>query len=120
MNPVKSIDPLFFHEYDIDKYNCVHFLCDAWKHITGEDLAARMSGWLCAVSEKRFLKEQVRQFERLAQPVSPCIVLFQAPGESPHVGLFYRGKVLHIEQTGVQYMPLNVVAFGFNRVRFYK
>lgn len=120
MTAGKSIDPLFFHEYDIDTYNCVHFLCDAWRHITGEDLAGRMSGWLCAVSEKRFLREQVQQFERLSHPVSPCIVLLQSHHQSPHVGLYYRNKVLHLSHDGVQYMPLNVVASGFKRVRFYQ
>lgn len=114
-----SIDPLFGRKYDINTYNCVHFLCDAWLLVTGENLSERMHDFLCAVSAMHPTKQGMRQFKRLPKPISPCIVLMRNSTHS-HVGLFYEGRVLHLDGGGVQWLPLNIVTFGFARVRFYQ
>ena len=41
------------------------------------------------------------------------------PGAAAHVGLFLRGRVLHIKQSGVEYQPLDVAIMGFKTHRFY-
>ncbi|MEC7118978.1 MAG: hypothetical protein VXW65_03615 [Pseudomonadota bacterium] len=115
------IDPLFDRVYHKQRYNCVHFLCDAWKLVTGDDLSARSAGVMRAVSDGKGLqRDDTRAFERLPKPESPCIVLMHGRNKSPHVGLFYRHKVLHITEQGVQYMPLAIASIGFDRVRFYR
>lgn len=115
-----NVDHLFSRRYHIDHYNCVHFLCEAWQAMFNEDLSDRLKGFLRAVSDKQFIRADIRTFKRIAQPADPCIVLFQAPHQSPHVGLFYRRKVLHITPQGVQRVPLSIAAMGFSRVRFYQ
>ncbi|AGH35065.1 hypothetical protein J921_0937 [Acinetobacter baumannii 25493_8] len=36
------------------------------------------------------------------------------------MGLFRLGRILHLQESGVSWMPIQVVqAFGFNRVSFY-
>lgn len=85
-----------------------------------EDLSERLKGFLRSVSDKQFIKNDIKTFKRIEQPADPCIVLFQSPHQSPHVGLFYRRKVLHITPQGVQRVPLSVARFGFSRVRFYQ
>lgn len=113
------IDALFDRTYHKQRYNCVHLVCDAWHLVTGADLSQRMAGVLRAVSDGSGLqRDDMRPFERMTEPESPCIVLMH--GRSPHVGLFYRQRVLHITEQGVQYMPLAVAAIGFDRVRFYR
>jgi hypothetical protein len=114
-----SIDPLLDRVYHRQKYNCVHFSCDAWRHITGFDLAGRAAGVLRAVSEGQLLPSDMRAFKRLAKPVSPCIVLFNGRHVQAHIGVYYNGKVLHITESGVQYMPLDIALIGFESVRFY-
>lgn len=115
-----SIDPLFGREYDIDNYNCVHFLCDAWLHVTGQDLEKRMGAFLAAVSNMKAERQTMREFKRLKQPDEPCIVFFKSRHQSSHVGLFLRHKVLHLSRDGVQFQPLHVVASSFEQVRFYQ
>lgn len=114
-----SIDGLFNRQYDTEHYNCVHFLCDAWQHVTGQDLKQRMDGFLTAVSSMKASRQTMRGFSRLSAPVSPCIVLMKNRFNS-HVGLFYQGRVLHLSEAGVQWMPLPVATFGFQVVRFYQ
>lgn len=114
------IDPLFGKTYNPPHYHCSHFLCDAWQMVTGEDLTARMAGVLRAVSTGGIKKSDFTPFRRIAKPESPCIVLLRRHGVSPHVGMFWRGRVLHISAQGVHYMPLRVVSIGFDKVSFYK
>lgn len=114
------IDPLFHQVYHRQNYNCVHLLIDAWQMVTGEDLSARMSGVMSAVSQGHGLQwGDVRHFERLPKPISPCIALMTGK-QSPHVGLFYNRKILHITEEGVQYMPPEIATTGFDRVRYYR
>lgn len=115
-----SFDHLMGRVYDIDHYNCAHFVCEAWQHETGQDLAHRMQGFLRRVSDKQFLKSDIQQFIKLEQPISPCLVVFQRTGISPHIGLFVRGKVLHLDENGVKFQPLDVVNIGFQRMSFYQ
>lgn len=114
------IDALFSKVYAPPEYHCSHFLCDAWQHITGQDLRTRMAGVLEAVSTGQMKPSDLTQFQRIDAPVSPCIVLLHGRGLNPHVGMFWRGRVLHIGWQGVQYMPLNVVSAGFTKVSFYQ
>ncbi len=54
--------------------------------------------------------------------IEGCIVAFhhRNPNKAPHVGLFRLGRILHLQESGVSWMPIQVVqAFGFNRVSFY-
>lgn len=115
-----SFDHLMGRVYDVDHYNCAHFVCEAWQYETGQDLAHRMQGFLKTVSDRKFLKTDMQQFTKLTTPVSPCVVVFHMPRESPHVGLFIRGKVIHISRDGVKFQSLDVVKMGFKRVSYYQ
>lgn len=114
-----NIDHLFSRRYHIDNYNCVHFLCEAWQAMFGEDLSGRMQAFLVAINDIKPSREAMQQFKRLKEPISPCIVLFK-DSKSSHVGLFYRRKVLHITRNGVQRVPLDIAKVGFKHVRFYQ
>lgn len=91
---------------------------EVWLEITGEDLGSRLPG--LENSTLDFDIKQARKFKRLVRPSSPCIVLMQRPHFTPHVGVFYNGRVIHLKPSGVEYQPLDVVARGFTSVRFYQ
>jgi len=115
-----SIDKYFERTYNRKRYNCAHLVCEVWKDITGEDLSQQMRGFFAGSGETTAIIGDLRNFQKLLKPVSPCIVLFQSPRMSPHVGMFIRGRVLHIQQRGVEYQPLDVVSMNFKRVSFYQ
>lgn len=105
-----SIDPLLDRTWSI-KYTCNEFACEAWQHITGENLEKKMHDFLNGNSH----------FQELSEPISPCIVFFTNNNLTPtHVGVFFDNKVLHLTCRGVQYMPLEVVKIGFKEVSYYK
>ena len=118
---MKSIDCLLDRTYDINNYNCVHFLCEAWLYLFDENLESRLNGFLRAITDKQFIKDDIRTFKKIPQPVDPCIVVMQANLQSPHVGLFYGRKVLHLNgHHAAKYEPLHMAMIGFDRVSFYQ
>lgn len=115
-----SIDTFFHKKYDRNSYNCAHFVCDVWQHVTGEDLTLRLVGFLQAPANRKAVLSDLRSFQRLQTPQSPCLALMQRRGSAPHVGIFIRGRVLHIHEMGVEFQPIDVASRGFERIGFYK
>lgn len=114
-----GIDKFYNRKYDEVNYNCAHLVCEAWEAETGVDIAHNLRGFLLPPSERRVVLSDLRPLTALEVPTSPCIVLMQQRRHAPHVGLFLRGKVLHIKESGVEFQPLEVATLGFKRVRFY-
>lgn len=114
-----SIDKYFNRRYSAKNYNCAHLVCEVWQDLTGVDISHSMSGFLCAPTARTVPRERLRVFRVVPKPVTPCIVFMQRLRSPPHVGIWVRGRVLHIlENSKVQYQPLDVVTRGFKKVRF--
>lgn len=62
----------------------------------------------------------MRGIKRLKSPVSPCFVLMQRSQTIPHIGVYWKGRVLHLNDKGAQYQPLNIARGYFPLIRFYK
>jgi hypothetical protein len=67
----------------------------------------------------RVILSAVRRFQKLEHPESPCFVVMQRSKTQPHIGIFYRGRVLHMKETGVEYQPIPVVRRYFTKIGFY-
>ena len=120
MQTKTSIDVFFHRKYDRNSYNCAHFVCEVWQSLTGESIAHKLAGLLEAPKDRRASFDLRRQFKRLERPESPCLALMQRRGSAPHVGLFLRGRVLHIHEMGVEFQPIDVASRGFEKIGFYK
>lgn len=114
-----SVDKYLDRKLDRETYNCLHFSDDVWFDVTGERLSERLGGLMGRLGTKRITKATVRAFRRLVEPVSPCIVIMKRPGAQPHMGVFIRGNVLHIQEHGVEFLPISLAARGFKSVRYY-
>lgn len=115
-----SIDSFFHKKYNRDFYNCAHFVCDVWEHETGKRIDHNLESFLKPVSQRRVDPALRNLFTKLKEPVTPCIVLMQRKNSPPHVGIYLRGRVLHIHETGVEFQPVDVAARGFEKVGFYR
>lgn len=120
LGEIMSIDAFFNRKYDRNNYNCAHFVCEVWESITGEDLTHKLAGFLRSPDDRRAVLSDLRVFKRLDRPESPCLALMQRRGSAPHVGLFVRGRVLHIHEMGVEFQPIDVASRGFEKIGFYK
>lgn len=113
------IDNFLDRRYNRRSYNCAHFVADVWEAETGEPIREALDGFLAPPRARRVDWSQRRHFTRLEAPRSPCLVLMDRPKSTPHVGMFLRGRVAHIQPVGVQFMPLDIVTLGYKTVRFY-
>lgn len=100
-------------------YNCAHFVADAWERETGHDIRPILVGFLAPARERRALPHVAHDMRRIPAPASPCIVLFRRVKATPHVGLFVRGRVLHLTEQGPIRQLLSVASIGYSSVRFY-
>ncbi len=115
-----SIDAFLGKVYHSGKYNCAHFVVDVWEHVTGVNIEKVMEGFLLPPKD-RFVNKSIRKFfVKLDKPAHMSIVLMRRPRVEPHVGLFYKDRVLQIEKNGVSYQPLSIATIGFKKVSFYK
>ncbi len=113
-------DKYFGRKYDAKNYNCAHFVCDVWQDETGKDIRQAMGGFLAGRGDRRAILADLRAFKRLQAPQSPCIALFQSPRQAPHVGIFLRGRVLHIsKEQGVRFDRMEYAALGAKKIGFY-
>lgn len=115
-----SIDCFLDRTYNKNTYNCAHFVSEVWAYLTGESITNIMQGFLLPVKLRNVPSKLHHCFKKLDKPSELCIVLMQRPRTEPHVGLFYKNKLLHITEQGVHFSPLDVATLGFKNVRFYK
>lgn len=114
-----TIDHFFGRQYS-EEYNCASFACDVWEHLTGVDITIAMDGFLKPITDRSATMDIRKGFVRLKCPQSPCLVAMHRPRTPPHVGVYFEGRVLHIQENGVAYQSIDIASFGFTKVRFYK
>lgn len=112
-----SVDKYLGAMYVDRTYTCLHFANDVWRQETGFELNAELFAYLNGGAANVGMR---KSFERLSEPVSPCIVVFKPKGDGEtHIGVYLRGRVLHLLRQGVQFQPIDIAAVGFKSFRFY-
>lgn len=114
-----SVDPYLRRRYDRREYNCLHFARDVWQEATGEDVTEKLAGLLDPAS-RHPTRGHFRSFKRINTPQDPCFVLMRRPRLEAHVGVYIRGRVLHIQAAGAEFQLLEVVTRDFTETRFYQ
>jgi hypothetical protein len=109
-----SVDPYLGRTYDRRTYHCWHLFADAWLDLTGDNLSGPS-----AKLDTLLGRWDGTYFQQVPEPVSPCAVLMLRPPAVPHVGLFHKGRVLHIRAEGARHDRLPDAVLGFDEVRFY-
>lgn len=118
---MKSIDPLLTRNYNPENYHCVHFLIDAAQYLFGQDYSGSFIGLTSSLHESlKTSRHTVIQNRRIYEPVDGAIVLMTNVKQSSHVGLFYCGKVLHLTEMGVHFLPIFTLERFYKRIRYYE
>lgn len=115
-----SIDKFFDKRYNPDSYNCVDFCAEVWKHLTGEDRTALIASLQGPIEGRTLDRSILAGIVRLAKPVSPCIAIMQRPKAAPHVGIYFKDRILHITERRVEFQPPEIAAMAFQTVGYYQ
>lgn len=110
----RSIDN-YLHRRRTREYDCLAFAAEVWRDLTGEDLAAQITG---AFAEHAALGLR-RKLHVLERPRSPCLVLLNGGRSEPHIGVYVDGRVLHLGREAPAYQPLWVAAQLAPRMTFF-
>lgn len=120
MNASISVDEYFSRRFVEDEYECVHLTRDVWLDLTGENLEVRLKALRERSSERRIHVSDVKGFVKLSSPEDPCIVLMRRPKTHPHMGVYLRGRVLHLTDRGVYFCRPEVVRLVYPEMDFYR
>ncbi len=116
-----SIDCFLDRKFNKDTYQCAHFAADVFEHLTGRDVRGLFHGLFEPMETKKIPFDGFfKKLRRLDNPISPCIVLMMQKGVEPHIGIFYKNRILHLRESGAHNDPVNIATMGFNNVRYYK
>lgn len=115
-----SIEKFIVREYDAKNYNCWHFACEVWSSLTGQTYTADPVDKLDNVAylHERAL-QMTGQFVTLDGPRDPCFVLMRRQRLTPHVGIFMKGNILHLNERGAFYASADHVTAIFPTVTYH-
>lgn len=107
-------DGIFSLEYDFERYNCFHFVCDFLSALRGERI--RIEDFTEGLERRTGF---TARFRRVEKPQTGTICMMRNPPHDIHVGAFYRGRLMHISRGGVAWVPLETVICLYNKVSLY-
>jgi hypothetical protein len=111
-----SIDVFLSEKYDRRRNNCLHFAARAWAHLTGDTSLAEATE-----SDMQSFKRLMRRFTRSDSPtVEPSIAVMENLKGEVHVGICLRRRLLHLDKSGAQFLPIETMALTHKNMRFYR
>jgi hypothetical protein len=113
------IDKYLAKTFDMRTYNCWDFTREAWLELTGKDIGHRTPPAISKESLRKTFSAGETEFVQLPNAQDPCIILLTSPVLIPHVGVYIRGNVLHMADTGPRYEPVQLASLLFATTRFY-
>lgn len=114
------VEKYLLREFNYRAYNCFHFTRDIWLELTGIDLGDQVPAEKSIDTYTDQALKVANTLTSLQHPEDPCIVLLQRQRLEPHVGVYYKGRVLHLNSKGAYYMALDQLTAGYTKVGFYK
>ena len=117
---MKSIDPLLSKVRDGERYQCAHFMRDAWLYVTGHDFEEAFDGFLEPAKGREARRGTKAAFDRLNAPEGLCVAVMRGFSRRPHVGLWYQGSLLHLGAQHGEFLPEHVLRRTFKKISFYR
>ena len=112
-----SIDHLLDREYHREDYNCLHFAAECWSLLTGDKR-------LHVVREHQIQGQGLAGLFRgmtkhRAATEAPSLALMETLDGQLHIAVCFRRRLLHINETGCQFMPVDAYNSTYRNMRFY-
>jgi hypothetical protein len=114
-----SLDLLYWQQYQKGSLTCWDFVVSVWKELTGVDLSL-VADFPEGISlQMRFWKNQKNRLIRLEEPKDPCIVFLLNAKRNPHVGVYNKRRILHLDENGPTAQTKSTVSMFYNKMEFY-
>jgi hypothetical protein len=117
---VISIDKFFGRNYHPREYNCAHFVVDVLEELIQAPIRDQFKEMLTGPADRQAKRYLFNGLVRLKKPVDYSIAVFNSYRTAPHVGIYLRGRILHLSARGVEFQPLEVVSQNYRAYRFYE
>jgi hypothetical protein len=114
-----KVDPYLNRTFSFSSYNCWHFVQDVWKDLTGVDLGNQVPDDKSIASYNTRATDFSKKLTKLPNKKDPCIVLMLRDRTQPHIGVYYKGRLLHLGPRGAEYRPLEHVTGPYQTIEFY-
>ncbi|GEA08486.1 hypothetical protein KUL42_32470 [Alteromonas sp. KUL42] len=114
------LDKFLGRNYSPANYNCVHFTVEVWQALTGNNIEQALTLFMRPSNDRKASMSLRRSFKKLEAPQSPCLALMQRQKTSPHLGVYYKNKIIHITELGVENVEPSLAARGFEKVTYYQ
>ncbi len=115
-----TVDSYLARRFDLATQNCWHLVRDAWRELTGDDLGDRTPVLITKAALIGRFDTDVPGFRKLSGPANPSIVLMTRRGAIPHVGIFYKRRILQMAAGGPSYLPIGPATAGYHEVGYYR
>lgn len=112
-----SIDVLLDREYDRQSYNCLHYAGDCWLHLTGDDRLSKVRE--SSLAEQGLISVFRGMVRTVQATVAPSIALMETLDGQLHIGICWRRRLLHINEDGCQFLPVEALSAIYKNLRFY-
>lgn len=100
--------------YDAKTYNCLHFVVDRYKALTGVDIGLFMDD---LADNREIVPSKLKRLRRVDAPSSPCIAVMR--GIEPHAGVYHNGQILHLNEQGVHCQPPHIAEIQHGAIHYY-
>jgi hypothetical protein len=111
-----SVDSFLGEKYDRKHNNCLHFAGRAWAHLTGDQSLKEATE-----SDIHSFKDVMRKYSKTTSPtVEPSIAVMETLHGDVHVGICVRRRLLHLDRSGAQFLPIETMVLTHKNMRFYR
>lgn len=112
-----SIDHLLDRDYDRNSYNCLHYAADCWEFLTGDGRLGLVKENDVASQGLVGLFRGMRKHKEAT--VGPSLALMETLHGELHIAVCLRRRLLHINEAGCQFLPVEAYRSIYRYMRFY-
>lgn len=100
-------------------YRCFDFVREVWLDSFGVDVGNQLESLNGALSGRKLTPGDLHKVTKIDAPIDPCFVVFQRKRTTPHIGIWYRGNILHLASSGAEYTRVHFIARRYQKVSYY-
>lgn len=116
---ILNIDKYLDRQFNDRSYNCFDFVREVWRDTTGKDLGHQTPAVHSVDTYTIQALSVADTLKKHESPQDPSIVLMLRKRLEPHIGIYYRGRVLHLNRQGAHYADFGHVTAPYITVQFY-